>query len=102
MSSEPPLFPPLIFTLWWIGLLVTLLVLVPLAVYLLHGLWRTARSIQNYAAESLTAAGGITNHTQHIAALDSTTQVATEILGVAEAVAQKLDTIATVLAARTR
>lgn len=102
MSSELPLFPPLVFTIWRIGLVVTLLVFVPLALYLLHGLWRTARSIQRYAAESLTAAGGIANHTQHVATLDSTIQVATEILDVAGAVARKLDTIATVLAARAR
>ena len=89
-------------TIWWIGLIVTLVVFVPAAVYLLHDLWRTARNIQIYARESLVAAAGIADHTQHIPALDGTIQLATEILSAAEAVAGKLDTMATTLVDRTR
>lgn len=95
-------FPPAVFALWRWGLALTLVVFVPLAVYLLHSLWRTARSIQIYAREALIAAGGIAGHTQHIPALDSTIQVASEILATAEPVAGKLDTIANVLASRAR
>ena len=102
MNPQTAMFPPMVFTLWWIGLIVTLVVFVSLAVYMLHCLWRTVRSIQIYARNSLTAASGIAGNTVNIAALDSTIHVATEILGTAEAVAAKLDTIAMVLAARAR
>ena len=96
------MFPPMVFTLWWIGVVVTLVVFIPLAVYMLYCLWRTVRSIQVYAADAVTAAGGIAGHTANLPALDSTIGVATEILSTADAVAAKLDTIATVLAARVR
>ena len=89
-------------TIWAIGLLVTLVVFVPLAVYLLHDLWRTARSIEIYARESLNAAQGIASHTQHIQALDATIAVATDVLASAGSIAARLDTLATTLADRTR
>jgi len=89
-------------TIWAIGLLVTLVVFVPLAVYRLHDLWRTARSIEIYARESLNAAQGIASHTQHIQALDATIAVATDVLASAGSIAARLDTLATTLADRTR
>ena len=92
--------PTAVFTIWWIGLLLTLLVFVPLAVYLLHRTWRAARSIERYAAEALQAAAGIVENTRAITALDATIGVAGEILGAAGGVVQKLDTAAGVLAAR--
>ena len=93
-------FPPAVYTIWWIGLILTLVVFVPLAVYLLHNTWRAARSIQFYAREALTAAGGIAGNTKHIPALDATISTAGEILGAAGDVEKKLGTIATVLAQR--
>ena len=60
--------PTAVFTIWWIGLLLTLLVFVPLAVYLLHRTWRAARSIERYAAEALQAAAGIVENTRAITA----------------------------------
>lgn len=102
MNPATPMFPEMVFTVWWVGLLVTLILFVPIAVYLLHSLLRAARSIEWYAREALVAAGGIAANTQNIAALDSTIQVATEMLSAADGVAKKLDTIATVLAARAR
>ncbi len=93
-------FPPAVFTLWRVGLVVTLVVLVPLAVYMLHATWRAARSIQLYAREALTAAGGIAGHTRHLPALNETINAATQILGAAERVDKKLDTIANALAER--
>jgi len=92
--------PDAVFTIWWITLIVTLVVFVPLAVYYLHRTWLAARSIQRYAGDALTAAIGIAGNTQHIPALDTTIGVATEMLGVAGAVEKKLDTVATVLAER--
>ena len=80
MSTE---MPQAVFTLWWIGLVVTLVVFVPLAVYLLHRTWRAARSIERYAADALVAAAGIAGNTGHIPALDTTVDVAGEMLDTA-------------------
>ncbi len=93
-------FPQAVFTVWWIGLALTLIVFVPLAVYWLHMLWRSARSIQTYARDALTAAGGIAGNTVNIPALGATIGVATEILTAAGAINDKAGTIADVLAAR--
>jgi len=92
--------PGAVYTIWCIGLVLTLVVFVPLAVYSLHRTWRSARSIQRYAAEALRAAEGIARNTVSVAALDSTIGVATEILVVAGAVERKLNTTATVLEER--
>lgn len=100
MNGTPELFPPAVFTIWWAGLIVTLVLFVPLAVYLLHRTWLAARSIRRYAAEALTAAAGIAGNTQHIPALDATIEVASDMLGAAGQVVAKLDTIATVVETR--
>jgi hypothetical protein len=92
-----PVVPEAVFVIWGIGLALTLLVFVPLTVYLLHRTWRAARSIQRYAAEALEAARGIAGNTRHVGALDGTIQVATDVLGAAGAVERKLDTVASVL-----
>jgi hypothetical protein len=81
------------------GLAVTLLVFVPLSVVLLHRLW-PARSIQLYAREALTAAGGIASHTAPIGALDATISTAGSILSVASSIDRKLGAVASVLARR--
>lgn len=94
--------PDAVYTLWAIGLAVTLVVFVPLAVYLLHRTWRAARSIQRYAAEALQAAAGIARNTPTIGALGATIEAATDMLGAASAVERKLDTIAGVLEQRSR
>ncbi len=99
MTNET-LFPPLVFTIWKVGLAVTLLVFVPLAVVLLHRLWRAARSIQIYAREALVAAGGIAGHTVHVGALNDTIAVASEILTTATAIEQKLGAATGILARR--
>lgn len=100
--SETPLFPQAVFTIWWVGLILTLVLFVPLSVYYLHRTFVAARSIRRYAAEALTAAGGIAGNTKNIVALDTTIEVATEILGNAGSVATKLGTVADVMAARAR
>jgi len=92
--------PGAVYTIWCVGLIVTLVILVPLAVYLLHRTWRAARSIQRYAAQTLQAAGGIARNTANIAALDATTAVAGDMLAAAGAMERKLDTVATVLGER--
>jgi hypothetical protein len=94
------MIPDAVYTIWWIGLVLTLVVFVPIAVYSLHRTWRSARSIQRYAAETLQAAAGIARNTANISALDTTINVATEVLGAAGAVERKLNTVATVLEER--
>lgn len=102
MSPAVSAVPQAVYTIWWIGLIVTLVVFVPLAVYLLHRTWRAAQSIQRYAAEALQAAGGIAHNTANAAALDTTMEVAGGMLTAAGAVERKLDTVATVLEERCR
>lgn len=92
--------PAAVDTIWGIGLILTLVIFVPLAVYSLHRTWRSARSIQRYAAETLEAAAGIARNTATIGALDTTISVATDILSAAGAVERKLNTAATVLEER--
>lgn len=98
--SSTVVIPDAVYVIWWIGLILTLVVFVPLAVYSLHRTWRSARSIQRYAAETLQAAAGIARNTANVKALDATIGVGTEMLGGAGAIEKKLSTIATVLQER--
>src|SRR3984893_19317601 len=97
---SPSTVPDAVYAIWWTGLIITLVVFVPLAVYSLHRTWRSARSIQRYAAETLRAAGGIARNTANITALDATIAVAGDMLVAAGAAERKLDTVATVLEKR--
>jgi hypothetical protein len=92
--------PAVVYAIWWAGLIMTLVVFVPLAVYLLHRTWLAARSIRRYAAETLEAAAGIARNVANITALDATIAVAGEMLRAAGAVERKLDTVAAVLEER--
>src|SRR5215467_13327634 len=92
------MIPDTVYTIWCVRL--TLVVFVPLAVYSLHRTWRSARSIQRYAAETLQAAAGIARNTANIKALDATIAVGTDMLNSAGAVGVKLDTVARVLEQR--
>lgn len=86
--------------IWWTGLVITLVVFVPLAVYLLHQLWRSARHIQLYARDALTAAAGIAGNTANIVALDQTIEIAGSILSTAGSIEQKLGRATGALASR--
>jgi hypothetical protein len=94
--------PDAVFTIWTIGLVVTLVVWVPVAIYSLHRVWRAAQSIERYAAATLTAAAGIVQHTAAIAALSDTIGVATDMVATAGAVEQKLGAVTDLLASRAR
>jgi hypothetical protein len=98
--SGAAVIPDPVYVIWWIGLVVTLVVFVPLAVYSLHRTWRSARSIQRYAAETLRAAAGIARNTANVKALDATIGVATDMLGGAGAIEKKLSGVAGVLEQR--
>lgn len=95
-----PMMPHAVYTIWWAGVLITLIVFVPLAVASLHRTWRAANSIRQYAKDTLTAAVGIAGNTANIVALDTTIAVASDILHTAGGVAGKLGTIADVMAQR--
>ena len=95
-----PLMPNSVYVIWWTGLIVTLVIFVPLSVYLLHRTYVASRSIRRYADDALTAAAGIAGNTKYIPALDSTIAVGSAMVGVAGQIVTKLDTAATVLAQR--
>lgn len=95
-----PLIPDAVRTIWAAGLLLTLVVWVPVAVYSLHRTWRAAQSIRSYAAQTLQAAAGIVANTAPIAALNDTIGVATDMVETAGAVEQKLGAVAGLLASR--
>ena len=92
--------PAAVHTIWIIMLVLTVVIFVPLSVYLLHRTWHAARSIQRYAAEALVATRGIAGNTAQLPALDTTITVATEMLQAAGAVEAKLATVAGVLEQR--
>ena len=96
------MFPEFVFTLWRVTLVLVLVVFVPLSVYLLHSTWRATRSVRNYSREILTAARGIEASTAAIPATNDTVSVGTDILAASEAVARKLDAMASALEARSR
>ncbi|MGI8498712.1 MAG: hypothetical protein ACR2OG_14130 [Gemmatimonadaceae bacterium] len=97
---NPVAMPGTVYTIWWTGLIITLVLFVPLSVYLLHRTLVAARSIQRYAAEALTAAAGIAGNTQHIPALDATISVGGSMVAVAGEIAAKLEAAGGVLASR--
>lgn len=97
-----PQIPDVVYTIWTVGLAVTLGVWVPIAVYSLHRTWRAAQSIRRYAHESLAAATGIVHNTSAIAALTSTIDVATDMVTTAEAVEHKLGAIGALIASRVK
>lgn len=96
------LFPSGVYTIWWIGVVLTYALFIPVALYFLHRTWSAANGIRRYAAEALEAARGIAANTQHIPALDTTIAVAGEMLATASDVAGKLGTTADVLQERAR
>ena len=98
--SSAPLMSSAVYAIWWVGLIVTLLVFVPLSVYLLHRTFLASLAIRRYADDTLTAAAGIAGNTKYIPALDSTIAVGGAMIGVAGQIASTLDTAATVLAQR--
>ena len=101
MTAET-MFPEAVYTLWRVTVVLTLVVFIPLSVYLLHSLWRAVRSIRDYSRETLVAAKGIEAATSAIPATNDTIAVATELLAAAESVASKLDAMASALEARVR
>ncbi len=92
--------PIAVYVIWWATLIVAVVVVLPLAVYLLHRTLMAARQIERYAARSLEAGLGIAGNTENIAALEDTISTATGILGTTRAIEEHTGTIEEVLASR--
>ena len=72
-------------TLWWIGDIVLLVVVVPVVVYLLHGVLTTARSIVPSVRQIATvAAAGSKDLDATVLLLTTQEQVAQTVAGVAD------------------
>lgn len=79
--------PGAVYGLWVVGLVAAVLSL-PVLVALLHRLWKDARNIEAYAAETLAAGLGVAGNTRHVEALKQTIATASDILGTAGAIDQ--------------
>lgn len=77
---------PVVIALWWIALALTVLVIVPVALWLLHRARVAATDIRTFTAETLEAAGGIAGHTARIEALDATIEAAGPLIEKADAI----------------
>jgi ABC-type multidrug transport system fused ATPase/permease subunit len=93
--------PVAVYVIWWITLAVAVVVVLPLAVYLLHRTLRAARQIERYAARALEAGVGIAGNTENISALEGTISTATGILETAHSIEQRTGTIEEVFETRT-
>lgn len=69
-----------VLALWWVALVLTIVVIVPVALYLLHRTWSAARMIRRLTAETLEAGVGIAGNTAAIPALDQTIAAAGPIV----------------------
>ncbi len=92
--------PTAVYVLWWATLIIAVVVVLPLAVYLLHRTLRAARQIERYAATALQAGVGVAGNTANIAALEQTIAVASDALGTAQAIEQHTAAIEQVLGTR--
>lgn len=75
-----------VITLWWIALALTIVAIVPLALYLLHRAWMAASEVRRFTEETLVAARGIRDHTAAIPALDSTLEATPPLVEKADAI----------------
>ncbi len=91
--------PATVYILWIIVLAVAL-ILFPFIVRLLHKTFMAAKNIERYLKEMKEAGMGIAGNTEHITALNSTIDVATDILGSAGKINSNAETIKVTLADR--
>ncbi|MEO7444732.1 MAG: hypothetical protein ABIT96_03295 [Ferruginibacter sp.] len=93
--------PGIVYTLWIITLVVAL-VLFPFIVRLLHKTYLAAKNIEYYLREMKDAGMGIARNTEQITALDSTIEVAVDILDSAGKINTNAETIKMTLAGRAK
>lgn len=92
--------PTAAYVIWWITLIAAVVVVLPLAVYLLHRTFKAARQIERYAALTLKAGRGVAGNTENIAALEQTITGAGGVLETARAIDEHTGTIEDVLSDR--
>lgn len=92
--------PAAVLTLWWVTLGLTILVVVPVVVYLLHRTWEAARNIRRYTAEALEAAAGIVENAAAVGALEETVDRAGPLVEKAGALDEAADRLAGILSRR--
>ncbi|MBA3423652.1 MAG: hypothetical protein H0U04_03730 [Rubrobacter sp.] len=93
--------PVAVYVIWWATLIIAVVVVLPLAVYLLHRTLRAARQIERYAARALEAGLGIAGNTENVSALEGTISTATGILGSVRSIEERTGAIESVFEART-
>jgi uncharacterized protein YoxC len=91
--------PVIVYILWIIVLAVAVLLL-PFIIRLLHKTLIAAKHIERYLKEMKEAGLGIAGNTEHITALNSTIEVATDILGSAGKINSNAETIKVTMADR--
>lgn len=92
--------PSTVITLWWVALGLTVVVIVPAAVYLLHRTWKAARNIRRYTAEALEAGAGIAENAVAVAALEETIDRAGPLVSKARTLEDAADALAGILSRR--
>ncbi|MBI5033735.1 MAG: hypothetical protein HZB51_24725 [Chloroflexi bacterium] len=98
--QEPNGVPDLVYWIWGLTLAIAIFVILPLVAYLLNRTLLAAKHIEGYLADMRDAGTGIAQNTSNIKALDTTINVATQILGTADSINQHAATIETTLASR--
>ncbi len=91
--------PGIVYVLWIITLVVAL-ILFPFIVRLLHKTYLAAKNIEYYLREMKEAGMGIAGNTEHVTALNSTIDVAVDILESAGKINSNAETIKVTLADR--
>jgi hypothetical protein len=72
--------PTTVIVIWWIALILTAVVVLPLAVYLLNRTLRVARQIEQYLARAREAGAGIARNTAEAEQLNATLNAAPALL----------------------
>ena len=91
---------PAIVNILWIVVLTVALILFPFIVRLLHKTLIAAKNIERYLKDMKEAGLGIAGNTEHITALNSTIDVAVDILDSAGKINSNAETIKGVMADR--
>lgn len=91
---------PTATTIWWATLIVTLVVFVPLAWYLLHRTWRAANQIRRYTERALEAGVGIATNTAALTALEETVGLVGQASAVTGEIGERATTLVETLLAR--
>ena len=91
---------PQVVYIFWIIILVVAVLILPFIIWLLHKVLYSARQIERYLREMKEAGLGIAGNTEHITALNSTIEVAVDILDTAGKINSNAETIKVTLADR--